>query len=814
MSSARRCLITLALCSSTLACAGAPIVPRLGVSLPPWPGGPMLVPQVGHAQRTKALAWAPDGRTFATGGEDGRVIVWDAASGAVRASFRAAAGQGVEAVAISPDGALVATSGGADFTHDDDPSVRVWDAATGELRHVLVEHRESVFGLAFASDGRLATAGKDGKVCLFDARAGRSLGCGGPRRIPGFLHWLKGDTEWAVRVAFTSDGGLAVAYAGGGLERYDASLSSLGFVAAGDHSVVSGMSTVIAGAASLAAQISDGSLVVWSLASPEPTRRASVPVPCDAYTSPCTLAFAPDGRTLALVRKDAVELFDAETLTRRHATTMAADGWGVAAWSVDGARLAFGTPKGLAIIDAKGALVHTWSPAVPRDRQVAFSPDGKLVYTSSGAWDLASGTFRTGAPPAGTFPVEERIAAYAIDEALVRTDYVAPPGPPRLAHGGSERIVALDASGAPIGVFAELEDMVFALAKSPDGTRVVAGDSDGRVYLFDAATRSRLWVRDDQSGYVWGVAFDRDGRRLASIDANGTVLVRDASSGAEQERYHLPGHWGSSGLAFSPDGRFLAVAASSIRVFRLADDAELVLGVLPVDGRAAPLAMTESGLFAGSDLAFSRVVFRVGPDLRTAELLSADQLFEQFHRPSLVADFFAGLAVAPSREALDVTGAPAVELVEELPAEVDGEKLRVRVRGLDRGAGVSEIRVFANGARVGGWPAGEGERGLKVKMVADVEVTLAPGDNVITAEAYSVRGRLRSPRLERVVRAKAAALAKPRLFVVSVALDDYADPAQPLSYAKADGAAVTAAFAKQRGRLFDDVLPTSIVDKA
>ena len=56
------------------------------------------------------------------------------------------------------------------------PSIRLVDAATGEIRHQLEAHAFEVWGLDWSPDGgRLASAGADGQVIVWDPRHQRAL---------------------------------------------------------------------------------------------------------------------------------------------------------------------------------------------------------------------------------------------------------------------------------------------------------------------------------------------------------------------------------------------------------------------------------------------------------------------------------------------------------------------------------------------------------------------------------------------------------------------------------------------------------------
>jgi WD40 repeat protein/serine/threonine protein kinase len=133
--------------------------------------GPKALTFTEHDDEIRAAAFSPDGLWVASADFGGEVKVWDAATGRVRVQFRGDAAV-VFGLAWQPDGQRIA-SAGSDGRR---PTVKVWDARTGELVFQLPSGPEYT-AVAFSPDGKYLVTGRvNGAVQVWDARTGDEVG--------------------------------------------------------------------------------------------------------------------------------------------------------------------------------------------------------------------------------------------------------------------------------------------------------------------------------------------------------------------------------------------------------------------------------------------------------------------------------------------------------------------------------------------------------------------------------------------------------------------------------------------------------------
>lgn len=157
-----------------------------------------------------AVALSPDGAMLATAGDDHMVRLWNASDGTLVRSLRGHS-DWIQRVAFSPDGLVLASAG-------NDRRIHLWDVETGQLVRTLPDHPAGIYTLAFSHDGRLlATAGFEKVVRVYDLNNGQRLheltcSCADNRALafsPDGEQLLVGGRGGCVSIWQLADGSLA-----------------------------------------------------------------------------------------------------------------------------------------------------------------------------------------------------------------------------------------------------------------------------------------------------------------------------------------------------------------------------------------------------------------------------------------------------------------------------------------------------------------------------------------------------------------------------------------------------------------------------
>lgn len=579
--------------------AQAPMQAPVGDQLPGGALSRLGTTRLRHGHLVMGIAFAPDGKTFVSAGQDHLARLWDTATGKEIRSFGEHADRlnpyartrWVYSVAISPDGKTLAT--GDHNTGWPVNTIRLWDIATGKELRRLQGHQQGVTSLSFSPDGRILASGAiGGAIRLWEIASGREL------------LQLDAGVGPVTYVAFAADGKLLVAHG--------ANMSVRLWDVSKDLELrqrEKSFADVLAAACSpdgklLALGNEAGAVRLVQTATGQETHTLT------GHTGMVRIAFSPDGKSLVTGGGDkTVRLWDRASGKLLHKLTGHFNP--LRSVAISGDRVAS--------VDMLDHAIHMWDVRTGKEIETAhghlgtvsvvgFASDGSTLYSTSWdqtlrRWDIAGGKelHRQSGPHvwsrAIAFAPDGKVAALGGADGIVRVidaatgqelrqlrghdkDVLratfAPAGSILVTAGADKSIRVWDAAtGQELHTLPGPFEGVNRVLVSPDGKRVAWNANDQIIHLCDTAGGKQVFSISHEAN-VTAAAFSPDNKLLATGTNEGKAYLWDVNSG--QQIRELAGHAGYvMSVGFSPDGRSMAVGSwMSVRLWEIATGQERV----------------------------------------------------------------------------------------------------------------------------------------------------------------------------------------------------------------------------------------------
>jgi WD40 repeat protein/serine/threonine protein kinase len=509
--------------------------------------------QLDFSYSMNSIAFSPDGRWIATGGEVGLIDLWDITTQMpIRQMVRDANGL-VESLQFSEEGSFLLASVNR--------TAILYDTASGQIIRTFEGHQGEVSGAVFSPDQtQIATAGKDGILILWDRQTGEEI-----RRFVG--HSYEVDD-----VIFNQDGTLLVSASN---ETDDPVI--IWDVATGEEIRrvlgIDGVYTLALqpGTSMVAYGTVQGSIGLIDLRNGIYSGQIN-----DSNAFVKNLVFSPDGRYLLSTT------MSGEARLRYISSPAEAQRWsGSSGWfalSQDGETVFSGASNNtVSMWDIRnGMTLRRFVGHTDSLLGIDLSPDETRLLTGGfdgtvRLWDVATTQelhrydfneagfyiWRTVFSPDGRY-----VVALAIGDNTSQGQIV-------LLNGSTLQFIRMLNTSPENILSIEPTDVRF----SPDGETLFVtmgqitlnGESSGLIVEIDPQTNTILRTLSGQSDLIFALDFSPDGRYIATASMDRTAMLWDRVTGEPLRQFI--GHTNQvTNVTFSPDGRYLLTSSNDRRI--------------------------------------------------------------------------------------------------------------------------------------------------------------------------------------------------------------------------------------------------------
>ena len=235
------------------------------------------------------------------------------------------------------------------------------------------------------------------------------------------------------------------------------------------------------------------------------------------------------------------------------------------AFSPDGRTLAVGLTNETSASPDNSGTTSLWNVATGRRIATLGSSGGPEAFAPAGTMLAAVGGFGNSATSLWDTATRKRVAVLADHQDASVENIAFSPNGTTLAAADSNGIVYLWSVHARRVVrnLAEIEASVTSLAFSRSGTILAAGLGNNQVLLWNPATGQQVGALTGAGDApITSIAFSPDGSVIAASDQSGSTYLWNAATRRRIATFHDPGSYGADAVALSPDGTMLATGDS------------------------------------------------------------------------------------------------------------------------------------------------------------------------------------------------------------------------------------------------------------